>query len=570
MGNRSRKALDLFLKKDEAGRVLLRTISVLEDLIQAIVRYFATLDGRTCVLEKVALLTGFLSEMRQILVWETPAKGPYSPSSDARWRGRSLLTWLSRVRTPGVLTVIPRREGGEILCVYSPAPDAKGRHASWVRKVASLKGTYEEALFATWSYDTGEHRKYPQQFPGVTAGWTVQYAEAQRLETLARQVDLLLAALQGNPRCQRVVETVRGVLRNGSSRWKATVLPWTYVKHLDQLLEKLTLVYREANPLGGGDAAERVVTRIWASEETITGGTGPGRGPASPSGEASRGAASQDMTLALGEVKFVLPKADRAALDQPPQPSMPSEPFPPGPSAREDRLPAQSPEAKVETPAEKSPEKPELAEQSPEAKVETPTEEPSEKSESAAQNPETAVRTAVTKPPEEPASSEQSPEAKVETPAEKPSEEPELSEQSSEAKVETTVEQPPEKPELVEQSPEAKVETPAERPLEEPELSEQSSEARVETTVEQPPEKPESPEEGSKAESPAPVHEENTACASPTIAAPRSVCLPLQPRPLPDLRRPTPRGPCFPPCRKNLRRSRRGVRGRQTRPTRMK
>ncbi|MCL5280604.1 MAG: hypothetical protein M1376_11930 [Planctomycetes bacterium] len=393
MGYRNRKALDLFLKKDEAGRVLLRTIAVLEDLIQAIVRYFATLDGRTCVLEKVALLTGFLSAMRQVLVWETPAKGPYSPSADARWRGRSPLTWLSRERTPGLLTVIPRREGGEILCVYSPVAHAKARHASWVRKIASVKGTYEEALFATWSYDTGEHRKYPEQFPGVAAGWTVQYAEAQRLETLARQVDLLLASLQGNPRSQRLVEAVRGVLRNGCPRWKATVLPWTYVKQLDQLLEKLTSAYREAIALGRGDAAECVLARIWGAEETPTGGAGSSRRPESPSGGASRATASQDMTLALGEVKFILPKADPEALEQPPE----------KPPSAED-----SAEVAGKAALEQPPEEPALSEQSPEAEVETAAEEPSEE-------------------PELPELSEQNPQAEIQTPAEKSPDEAESS-----------------------------------------------------------------------------------------------------------------------------------------------
>ena len=388
-GCRSRKALDLFLKKDEAGRVLLRTIAVLEDLIQAILRYFATLDGRTCILEKITLLTGLLSEMRQIIVWETSASGPYSPSSDARWRVRSPLTWLSRDRTQGVLTVIPRREGGEIICIYRPPSDPKGRRLSWVRKVASLKGTYEEALFATWSYETGEHRKNPQQFPGVTASWTVQYAEAQRLETLSRQVDLLLAALQGDPPCRRLVEVVRGILRNGSSRWKATALPWAYVRQLDQLLDKLTLVYREANTLAGGDAAERIVARIWASEETTTGGVGSGSSPNGQGEEVSPGAVSQDVTFALSDVKFVLPKANRDTLDKPQQSSGPSDQFPPRPSTPEDRIGVQSPEAKVETTAEKSSETPEPAEQSPEAEVETTAEKPPEEPESSGEDSET-------------------------------------------------------------------------------------------------------------------------------------------------------------------------------------
>ncbi len=427
VGYRNRKALDLFLKKDEAGRVLLRTIAVLEDLIQAIVRYFATLDSRTCVLEKMTLLTGFLSEMRQILVWETPAKGPYSPASDARWSGRSPLTWLSRDRTPGVLTVIPRREGGEILCAYSPVSDGKGRRASWVRKVASLKGTYEEALFATWSYDTGEHRKNPEKFPGVTAGWTVQYAEAQRLENLARQIDLLLASLQGNPPCQRLAEAVRIVLRNGASRWKATVLPWTYVKHLDQLLEKLTLVYREANAADGSEAAERVVARIWASEETAAAGAGPSRRVESPGPGAAPGAPSQDMTRALGEVKYVLPKAGRGAPDLAQPSSGSAEQLSAESSARQDRPAVQSPGAEAETPAEKSSGTPQFAEPRAEAEVETAGEKPAEEPELSERGPGAEMKAAAAVPPEEAASSEQRLEGEVKTAAEKPSEEPELS-----------------------------------------------------------------------------------------------------------------------------------------------
>jgi hypothetical protein len=495
LGYRSRKALDQFLKKDEAGRVLLRTIAVLEDLIQAIVRYFATLDGRTCVLEKVALLTGFLSEMRQILVWETPAKGPYSPSSDARWRGRSPLTWLCD-RTPGVLTLIPRREGGEILCVYSPAGNAKARRASWVRKVASLKGTYEEALFATWSYDTGEHGTNPQQFPGVTANWTVQYAEAQRLETVARQIDLLLASFQGNPRCQRLVEAVRGALRNGCSRWKATVLPWTYVKQLDQLLEKLTLVYREANSSSGGDTAERIVARIWASEETTIGETGPTQ-PESPRGGVSGGAPSQDMTLALGEVKFVLPKLDRGALDQPAQ-----EP----PSAEH------SPETQLETSAEKPREEPASSPPSSELEVETAAQELPGEPAPAGPSPEAEVQTAV-RPPEEPVLAEQGPAVGVETAVDKPPEGPEPSEQRSEPQVQAVAERPPEDP-ASGQGLKAEVQAVAEEPREEPEPLEQSPPVEVQTLVEEPPEEPELSGGDSRADGPAPIPEESAVPAA--------------------------------------------------------
>lgn len=333
----SRKALRLFLQTDQAGHVLQRTIAVLEDTIQAILRYFTTLDGRTCVLEKITLLAGVLGEMRQIVVWETPARGPYAPSGDTHWRVRSPWTWLSCDRSQGVLTVIPKREGGEILCTYCLASDAKGRF-SWARQVASLKGTYEEELFATWSYDTGEHRENPSRFPGVTACWTVQYAEAQRLETLSRQVDLLLAALQGNPRCQRLVGAVRGILRNGAPRWKATMLPWTYVKQLDQLLHQLTLVYRQANALGGDDATEHVVAQIWPAGETTIRGAGPSHPRSCPGGPVTREVAAQSGTLAAGAGKSMASESGPSTLDRPQPSAESSEPFPAGPSVQESSL----------------------------------------------------------------------------------------------------------------------------------------------------------------------------------------------------------------------------------------
>jgi hypothetical protein len=506
MGSRSRKTLDLLVKKDEAGRVLLHTISVLEDVVQAILRYFATLDGRTCVLEKTGLLRGVLSEMRQIIVWETPAKGPYSPSSDARWRGRSPLTWLSRDRSPGILTVIPRREGGQIICIYSPASEAKGRRCSWVRQVTSLRGTYEEALFATWSYETGEHRKNPQQFPGATACWTVQYAEAQRLEALSRQGDLLLASLQGNPKCQRMVEAVRRILRSGSPRWKSVALPWTYVRQMDQLIEKLTSAYREASTLGADDAAERVVAQNWASEETIPGGVGSSVPSNCPSGEVSPGAASQDMTFALGEVKYVLPKANSGTLDESQQSCGSSEPFSPGPVGRQDSRTVPQPEADVGMAAEESPEKPEPSEQSLGANVETTAGEP----------------------PDEPEPSGPRPEATLETAMEEPLEKAELSEQGPDATIEMAAEKPPEKPELLEYSLAAEAETTVEELLNEPESSEPRPQGAMETALENPPEEPELSGADSGMDGPAPVHEENPTAAAPGATGGQEQPLPAE------------------------------------------
>ncbi len=267
----SRKALHVFLTGAETGRVMIGTIRVLEDFLRAIVGHFATPEAKTCVVEQVILLTGLLQEIRRIIIWETPAKGPYVLFGHARWQTPSPLQRFRR-RTPGLLMVVPKREGGEIVCAFQPVPNSEGRRTSWVRAMAALEGTYEAELFATWSYGGGTLQEQPDQPPDRQACWTLQNAEAGRLEVLSKQIDRLLDVLQQDPVCTHLVAAVRRVSRNDAPEWTARALPWTYVSQLDQLLGKLTFVYREAKAVGGDNAAQSVIERIWPSGKATTGG----------------------------------------------------------------------------------------------------------------------------------------------------------------------------------------------------------------------------------------------------------------------------------------------------------
>jgi hypothetical protein len=269
---RSRKALHVFLTGDETGRVLLGTMRVLEDFLRAMVGSFATPAAKTCAVEQVILLTGLLHEIRRIIIRETPAQGPYVLFRRARWHSPSPWQRLRCRRTPGLLMVVPKREGGEIVCTFQPVPDSKGRRISWVRTMASLEGTYEAELFATWSYGSGELQEHPDQSPDRQACWTLQNAEARRLEALAKQIDRLLDVLQQDPVCTHLVAAVRRVSRNDAPEWTAAALPWTYISQLDQLLGKLTFVYREAKAVGGDDSAQSVIEQIWPSGNATTGG----------------------------------------------------------------------------------------------------------------------------------------------------------------------------------------------------------------------------------------------------------------------------------------------------------
>ncbi|MCL5278886.1 MAG: hypothetical protein M1376_03140 [Planctomycetes bacterium] len=271
-----RKAFQAFMMSNEAGRVLIGTIRLLEDLLRAIVGCFTAPEAGTCVVEQMILLTGLLSEMRRILLWETPAQGPYLLSGRTRWHNPSPLQRLFHAQTPGLLTVVPKREGGEIVCTFEPVPDTAGRRSSWIRRMTSPADTYEAELFATWSYHSGAPQEHPRQIPDLPACWTVQNAEARRLETLSKWIDGLLHVLRRDPVCTHLARAVRRVARNDVPEWQAVALPWTHVNQLDQLIDKLTFVYREAKAAGSDEAAHNIIQRIWPSGKAATERADPG------------------------------------------------------------------------------------------------------------------------------------------------------------------------------------------------------------------------------------------------------------------------------------------------------
>lgn len=263
--HRNHRALNQFLETDEAGRVLLRTIAVLEDMICTIAHSFVDLTPRTCLIEQLTALTCLLGQIRRVIVCETPARGPCVPSGIRGWG----MPWpLARIRcagTQGTLAVVPKRNGGDIVCTYTWTSRAQTCSRTWTVKASALSLPYEQELFGTWSYNTGEHLHDPRRFAEVRACWTVQTTEASRLEETARRVDPLLRTLSANPLCQTLVGSVTDVLRNGSPCWKPVELPWTYLKGLDRLLSRLTFACREARVLGGDDSAEVVIRQVWPS-----------------------------------------------------------------------------------------------------------------------------------------------------------------------------------------------------------------------------------------------------------------------------------------------------------------
>lgn len=260
---RDQKALAGLVHGPRAGHLLLRSTWILEDVISTASAHIARLDPAACAIEQMRLLICLLSQLRRAIVWETTAKGPHTLTARCGWSEPSTLDRFLRRKTPGILTVTPGQESGEVTCTHAREVESKPCERTWVRSVAALPCPYEELLFKTWPHDTPKQSPDCETPAQAQAHWIVHALEAGHLETIARHVDTLLEGLGRCHAYDSFVQAVAHVLRNGQSEWTATELPWDYVRKVDQLITKLTFACREAKVLGGENPAEQVITNLW-------------------------------------------------------------------------------------------------------------------------------------------------------------------------------------------------------------------------------------------------------------------------------------------------------------------
>ena len=253
---KKRKALSNFTKTDVAGRLMYQSMLVLDEIVSAMIYRFTRSDQSMHTTERLASLVCLLSQVRRIVVNETPAEGPYVLGAN-RWGTPSTFAWLFSGRKPGTLRVIPKREGGAVICTYKTA-GAKPTKRSWTRALSELKHGYEDELFKTWSYDTGKHHRTPDD-ADTYAGWQVQYAESKRLRLYFLHVEAVLRTLASNPNYSGLVSEVS----NHQNKWMGRMLAWTCIKTLDELLKKLNTAYHETSLLTDSDAQDRIISTKW-------------------------------------------------------------------------------------------------------------------------------------------------------------------------------------------------------------------------------------------------------------------------------------------------------------------
>jgi len=257
-----RKAFANLMKTDAGARLLHRSSLILEDMISAIVLQFASLDAGLHATEHIAALVCMLRQARLIIVNEIPAQGPYVLFSSKAW-GEPTLLRVHPGQTLGRLRVVPKRDGGGIVCNFKWTAGSQIKKRSWTRATSALPHPYEEELLHTWPRDTSTPLNSSKPPCEAEPCWLVQRAEASRLKAIFRHIEAVQKSLSGNPRCAGLLGDIEDIFMDRHMGEEVLRLEWTYFDRLDQLLTKLQSAYREARILGGKNPGQEIIDAMW-------------------------------------------------------------------------------------------------------------------------------------------------------------------------------------------------------------------------------------------------------------------------------------------------------------------
>jgi len=234
-----RKVVNQFFQTAEAGRLIIHSEWVLEDISAAIMSWLAKcgVDGHiTGLLQATACA---LRQERRLILWSATPTGPYQLTRGGCWGGAGGLAGYRLRGTKGKLTIAMRDDGGKTACLFEWRTNAELRQKSWLADTSKFQGSYEEALFETWSYDTGVLAKGPRDMQGTPASWQVGPLEADYLDFISRWTSALVDAIGRYPSYEPLACAIQTELRRGKARWESGRIHWTYIKEMDVLIRTI-------------------------------------------------------------------------------------------------------------------------------------------------------------------------------------------------------------------------------------------------------------------------------------------------------------------------------------------
>jgi len=244
----ARKAVAKLFRTALAGRLVVHTEWVLEDISGAIASLLAGLGTREHTLAQAQSLVCALKQIRRYILWHTAATGPYIPNRRHCWGVPGGLAGFRLAGKPGTLTTRLPDEGGTIACVFEREDGPSSQPFSWSQDVEVLESNYEKALFETWSYEAGTPVHAPSDASIPSAQWRLGSVEASYLEFVSQRAELLLGALARHAPHEPIIVSLGDLLKSGADGRDSGRLDWTYVKEIDVMIQKLEASWRPLLP----------------------------------------------------------------------------------------------------------------------------------------------------------------------------------------------------------------------------------------------------------------------------------------------------------------------------------
>jgi len=245
-----RKAVARLFATAAAGRLLVQSEWILEDISSAITSWLAQLGTQEHVLAQVQSLVCALRQIRRHVLWHATATGPHVLNRRDCWGPPSGLAKLRLRGKKGQLTTTLQDEDGSILCTFACESDSQSKRFSWPQDVKVLQGNYEKALFETWSYETGIPVSPPTEASASPAHWHIGTVESSYLEFVSQRTEMLISALGRHAPCERLVAAIGKILKAGEDGRNQGRIHWTYVREIDVMIQKLESTWRQPPPNG--------------------------------------------------------------------------------------------------------------------------------------------------------------------------------------------------------------------------------------------------------------------------------------------------------------------------------
>jgi len=234
-----RKAVNRFFKTAEAGRLIVHSEWILEDISTAIMSWLTKCDVEEHITGLLQATACALGQERRLILWSAAPTGPYRLTRDGCWGGAGGLAGYRLRGTKGKLTIAMRDDGGKIACVFEWRTNAALRQKSWLVDTSKFHGSYEKALFETWAYDTGVFAKGPREMQETPASWQIERLDADYLDFISRWTSALVDVMGRHPSYEPLANAIRTKLREGKAKWEPGRIHWTYIKEMDALIRTI-------------------------------------------------------------------------------------------------------------------------------------------------------------------------------------------------------------------------------------------------------------------------------------------------------------------------------------------